>query len=85
MKNIVACAVFLSLLAALSGCATTAPEPAAAEPNATTATVQEVEYGTGTNIAKRKNKSANIVAMSPEQAEEMRRSLQSQQTGGGGK
>ena len=74
----------LTLLLGLVACSSTPNnKSAAAEP---APTVQENEYATGSNIARRKSNTV-VATMTPEQAEEMRRAAQirSPQSGAGGK
>lgn len=81
MKDLIACCAVLAVFASLCGCAA-AP---ADQTEKKEIVVQENEYGTGSNIARRKNSAANVTAMTPEQAEEMRRSLQIRSPQSGGK
>ncbi len=81
MKDFTACSAVLAVFASLCGCASTPAAPTEKKE----LVVQENEYGTGSNIARRKNSAANVTTMTTEQAEEMRRSLQIRSPQSGGK
>lgn len=81
MRDLIACCAALAVFASLCGCAAAPADPSEKKQ----VVVQENDYGTGSNIPRRKSSAANVTTMTTEQAEEIRRSLQMRPPPSGGK